>query len=169
MSIKNLLTDNVKPDQTLKVESLEAVTLEIENLVVENSEINGLTVGTIDASQVNSLTYGVYFQDFPSEDFSNGEVTVQASCGYIRFNNAPNLASNNSFIVDVHYPPVEPNAYCVLVSGVQLGAGQNVKLAVDVHSISSGTFQVIITNFSSTTFTNTSFAFNYLVLRGISP
>ena len=166
MSIKNLFTNNAKKDQKVKVTELDTEEIIIDNLVVNNSEIESLTIQTLDCNLLDSQTYGIYFENFPAIPFNTGEVTVQAPCGYVQFNNVPNFTQGSGFEFTVYYAPLIAEQDCVLISGIQLGSSENAKLGVDIQGIGNGQFVVIFFNFSTSTFTNNQLAFNYLILKG---
>lgn len=53
MSIRNLTTDNLKPDQNLKVNSIEALTFDVDTLVVNSLTANDITCTSLDATTVS--------------------------------------------------------------------------------------------------------------------
>ena len=107
MSIKNLLTDNLKPDQDLIVDSITANTSTISNLNVTDLTVNGLlTANQSSLTSTNLIAFGASI-DFQALDWlSTQTATLSSQNAIIEFANWPSTASGSTRQITINYTPV---------------------------------------------------------------
>lgn len=139
MSIANLLTDLNKPDQNLNVNSIEAYQLGL-NGPIYSHDTNGSTTVT---------------------------ATVLTQQGTIVYTDVANIASGTATTVIISLAGFDPLTDNVQITSNYQGIAEQGKLYAFVFFKSTVTGNIIvgIRNVSTTNFTGTEYAFDYLITK----
>lgn len=161
MSIRNLITDNTKPDQDLQVNSIT-----VENGVT----VSTITTDSLIADSITTNTLGMNLITL-SQDYSLSTGVISSTpCAIITFTNLnvglpAGILPNQDLILGVSYPPIEASGSYINAQILCLNTAQGRALYANVNSISNGTCTISIRNLSqTTTYTLDSLTFFWLCI-----
>lgn len=176
MSIKNLLTNNNKPDQDLKVDTIEVNTLDIDNLTVDSltaasAGITSLAGNTLNYNQIQSITNSFdligWNHSSQSINFASTQTAILTSQNEsVTFTNfstghAPNAIVAFTFM----YPTISINntGFQITLDAVGTGSGGGTTLWVPmILNIAVDQMTVVVTHLGSGNSDNTSLRFHIL-------
>lgn len=139
MSIASLFTEPVKPDQNLKINSINGNIVEIE--------------------------WAEYSQDYTVSPIVN----ITTYSGSVFLTSCPNIAAGDANINNVflNFAGLDSqNCVCILTNNAGNNA-ENGKLLMNDYSKPTNQIGISIQNVSSTNFTGGGYVFDYLIIPGL--